>query len=161
MTFYRPGSLADVGRITDVQILGRGFYQVEFVDAQSVATVLSMSPLAIQGACIFFTPWCHGFDPAAEAAKERLISMTVCFRGLRREYLPLLSRIGALLGSILETAGPSTASVVARATGLSSTKVLVRDPSALPDTILLPMVGEGFLFAEGRVLGPPKLVFYL
>ena len=109
----------------------------------SVATVLAMSPLAIQGARAFFMPCYHGFDPVAEALKERLIPVIVCFPALRREYSPLLPRLGALLGSVLDS-GPSTASVVARAAGLPSVKVLVRDPSALPETILLPKVGEGF-----------------
>ena len=150
--------LADVGRITDVQILGRGFYQVEFADVKSVATVFAMSPLAIQGAWAFLMPWYHGFDPVAEASKERLIPDTVCFPGLRREYLPLLPRIGALFDSVLET-GPSTASVVARAAGLPSVKVLVRDPSALPGSVLLPMVGGGHLTQRVEFSGLPNQCF--
>ena len=150
--------LADVGRITVVQILGHGFYQVEFADAQSVATVLAMSPLAIQGACAFFMPWYHGFDPATEASKERLIPMTVCFLGLHREYLPLLPRIGALFGSLLETS-PLIASMVACVAGLPLVKVLVQDPSALSDSVLLPMVGEGFLTQRVEYSGLPNQCF--
>ncbi|MCO5572365.1 hypothetical protein L7F22_026118 [Adiantum nelumboides] len=62
--------LADVGKILDVQFLGRGHYQIEFESPQSVAQVLAMSPLDIRGARAFFCPWSHGFDPAAATEQD-------------------------------------------------------------------------------------------
>ena len=48
--------LVDVGRISNVQLLGRGFYQVEFAKKVNLAKVLAMSPPTIQWARVFFTP---------------------------------------------------------------------------------------------------------
>ena len=78
-TLALPHIFLDVGRILDVHILGQGFYQIEFVDVQSVTKVLAMNPLAIQGACVFFMPWFHDFEPIVEVTKERLLPITMCF----------------------------------------------------------------------------------
>ena len=82
------------------------------------------------------THWQHGFDPVEAAAKgERLFNISVCFPGLRREYLPLISRIGSLVGSVLESEQTTATTVVARATGLPSVRVLVADVSSLPKVV--------------------------
>ena len=56
--------LAEVGKIADVQLLGRGFYQVEFETQESAARIIELSPLALRAARAHFRPWVHGFDPA-------------------------------------------------------------------------------------------------
>ena len=60
--------LSEVGKIVDVQALGRGFYQVEFEAAESAAKVLQLSPLSLRGARAHFRPWFHGFNPTVESA---------------------------------------------------------------------------------------------
>ena len=124
-------------------MLGRGFYQVEFVNKLNPAKVLAMSPLAIQGTRVLFTPWVHGFDPTKEVARERLLLITICLFGLHKEYLLLLHKIGALLGSILEREKTVTF-VVAWVAGMPSVGIFVWDPAALPKVIFLPCLGGGF-----------------
>ena len=98
--------LAEVGKISDVQILGRGFYQIEFEEQESAIKVVGMSPLLVRGASVHFRSWFHGFDPATETASafvpvaKRGFPVTARFPGLRREYLPLLPRMWAGLGNL-------------------------------------------------------------
>ena len=83
--------LAEVGKIADVQLLGRGFYQVEFEAQKAAAHVLELSPLALRATQAHFRPWVHGFDPTAHSSSsfipraERGFPVTVCLPGLRRE----------------------------------------------------------------------------
>ena len=58
--------LAEVGKIRDVQILGRGFYQVEFEEQESATKAIGMSPLLVRGARVHLRSWFHGFDPATD-----------------------------------------------------------------------------------------------
>ena len=70
--------------------------------------------------------------------------MTACFPGLRREYLPLLPQIGRTLRVYIET--PRTAaSVVAKAAGLPSVRVIIPDLVQLPTLIDLPTLEGGWI----------------
>ena len=60
--------------------------------------------------------------------------MIACFPGLRREYLHLLPQIGKALGTYVETPR-TTVSVVAKAAGLPSVRVLISDPAQLSKEI--------------------------
>ena len=83
--------LAEIGKIVDIQPLGRGYYQVEFLTLEMATKVRERSPLAIQNSLIHFYPWRHGFSTAADPlAAVAGFSVFVCFPGLRKEYRPFL-----------------------------------------------------------------------
>ena len=157
--------LAEVGKIADVQLLGRGFYQVEFETEESAARIIELSPLALRAARAHFRPWIHGFDPAAADSsssfipkEERGFPVTVCLPGLRREYLPLLPQIGKTIGTLIET--PRTAaSVVAKAAGMPSVRVLIPDPALLPKEIQLPTLSGDWLTQRVEYSGLPNQCF--
>ena len=156
--------LAEVGKIVDIQILGRGFYQVEFETGEAATRVVSLSPLALGSARVHFRAWAHDFDPASDAASsfipagDRGFPVTACFPGLRREYLPLLPQIGRALGTVLE-APPTLASVVARAAGLPSVCIIIPDPAKLPPEILLPTLSGGWITQRVEFSGLPNQCF--
>ena len=156
--------LAEVGKITDVQLLGRGYYQVEFVSQEAAARVIQMSPLALRSSRAHFRQWVHGFDPSAESSssfiprEDRGFPVTACFPGLRREYVPLLPQLGRALGTYIET--PRTAaSVVAKAAGLPSVRILVPDPAQLPQEIQLPTLTGDWLVQRVEFSGLPNQCF--
>ena len=137
------GLLAKVGKIIDVVILNWGFYKVEFKSSKVTAKVVFLSPLALGSARVHFRKWFQGFDPASDAASsfipqgERGFPVTACSPSHCREYLPLLPQIGRTLGTYLESP-LSAASVVAKAAGLPSVRVIISDPTRLPTEISLP-----------------------
>ena len=156
--------LSEVGKITDVQLLGRGFYQVEFESQEAAARVLQMSPLALRSSRAHFRQWVHGFDPTDQVAssfvplEERGFPVTACFPVLRREYLPHLPQLGRALGTYVDS--PRTAaSVVAKAAGLPSVRVLVPDLAKLPQEIQLPTLTGGWVTQRVEFSGLPNQCF--
>ena len=150
--------LADVGKIVDVQTLGRSFYQIEFEASDMAARVLQLSPLTLRAGRAYFRPWRHGFDPTTEVVEEASFPVSVCLPGLRREYLHLLPQIGGIFGVTLET--PRTAaSVAAKAAGLPSVRVLISDPSALPKEIFLPAASGAWFRQRVEFTGLPNQCF--
>ena len=150
--------LADVGKIVDVQTLGRSFYQIEFEAPDMAARVLQLSPLTLRAGRAYFRPWRHGFDPTTEVVEEASFPVSVCLPGLRREYLHLLPQIGGIFGVTLET--PRTAaSVAAKAAGLPSVRVLISDPSALPKEIFLPAASGAWFRQRVEYTGLPNQCF--
>ena len=148
----------------DVQTLGRGFYQIEFEASEAAAKVVLLSPLALGSARAQFRQWFHGFDPTGEAASsfvppgERGFPVTACFPGLRKEYLPFLPQIGRALGTYLESPR-SAASVVAKAAGLPSVRILIPDPAKLPSQIDLPTLAGGWVSQRVEFSGLPNQCF--
>ena len=150
--------LADVGKIVDVQTLGRSFYQIEFEAPDMAARVLQLSPLTLRAGRAYFRPWRHGFDPTTEVVEEPSFPVSVCLPGFRREYLHLLPQIGGIFGVTLET--PRTAaSVAAKAAGLPSVRVLISDPSALPKEIFLPAASGAWFRQRVEFTGLPNQCF--
>lgn len=156
--------LAEVGKIIDIQLLGRGFYQVEFESQEAAARVIQMSPLALRSSRAHFRQWTHGFDPTDQGSssfvpqEERGFPVTACFPGLRREYLPLLPPLGRALGTYVDS--PRTAaSVVAKAAGLPSVRILVPDLAKLPQEIQLPTLTGGWVAQRVEFSGLPNQCF--
>ena len=51
------GAMQDrVGKIVDVQILGRGFYHVEFAEVESVMALLQLKLMDVRGSRVVFSP---------------------------------------------------------------------------------------------------------
>ena len=92
-----------IGRITDVQFMGRGFYHVELDTTESVGMMLEHSPLDIRGARAFVMPWKQGFNPMEAIRKgERIFPLTIVFPGLRKEYLPMIGAIASRIGTVVK-----------------------------------------------------------
>ena len=51
----------DVDNITNVQMLGRNYYQVEFELERMVSILLEKKTIAIKGGWVFFHKWIHNF----------------------------------------------------------------------------------------------------
>ena len=151
--------LADAGKIIDIQPLGRNYYQVEFETAEMAAHVLTRSPLSLPSARAHFCAWHHAIDIAADPlAAAAGFPVSVCFPGLRKEYRALLPALGRSFGIVLEE--PQTAaSVVAKAAGLPSIRVLVPDPDALPTEIQLPTLAGSWIPQRVEYSGLPNQCF--
>ena len=120
-----------------------------------------MSPLALRSSRAHFRQWVHGFDPTDQVAssfvplEERGFPVTACFPGLCREYLP---QLGRALGTFVDS--PRTAaSVVAKAAGLPSVRVLVPDLAKLPQEIQLPTLTGGWVTQRVEFSGLPNQCF--
>ena len=123
---------------------------MEFEAAELVSKVIQLLPLALRGTRAHFRLWFHSFDPTVELApsfiprEEWDFPMTVCFLGLRREYLPLLPQIGRTLGAYIETL-LTAASVIAKVAGLPSVRVIIPGLAQLPTHIDLPTLEGGWV----------------
>ena len=84
--------------------------------------------------------------------RERGFPVTAYFPGLHKEYLPLLSQMGRALGTFLESP-PSTVSVVAKAAGLPSVRVIILEPARLPTEISLPTLRGDWITHRVEFLG--------
>ena len=130
------GSLqVEADKIQDIQLLGKGFYLIEFEHSSSVQRLLGMNPLDLRGAKAFFSPWHSGFN-AEEIVKngEKIFTSTAIFPNLPKEYMSFLNSIGAKLGIPIGTT-ESMASRVSRSNGMPSVKILVSGTNSLPNII--------------------------
>ena len=137
---------------------------MELETPKAATRILALSPIAVRAAKAYICPWVHGFDLVAEASsafiprETRGFPVTVCFPGLRHEYLPLLPQIGGSLGTFLKIS-QTTASVVAKAVGLPSVRIIIADPAQLPTEIELPLLSRGWLIQRVEYSGLPNQCF--
>lgn len=115
--------LTNVGKIVDVQTLGRSFYQIDFETPDMFTRVLQLVLSLFE---------LVGILPMTEVIGEVCFPVSLCLPRLRREYLYLLPKIGGTIGTPIETIR-TAASVTAKATELPSIRVLVADPSSTDD----------------------------
>ena len=67
-------------KISDINMMGRGCYQLEFADHSSVLYLLAMHSVDISGASVLFSPWIHDFDTAMlQADATGYFTCTVVF----------------------------------------------------------------------------------
>ncbi|KAH7306950.1 hypothetical protein KP509_22G039400 [Ceratopteris richardii] len=117
----------DIGDIKDIRILGKGFYHIELNSTESLKVLLAQNPLKPRSARGVFTKWKPNFNPTeAIANEEHLYWVNAIFLRLSKEYMPLITRVGASLGAVLQEP-ESMASRIRKADGLPS--VLSRPPS--------------------------------
>ena len=121
---------------------------------------MQLNPLDLRGAKSFFMPWKHGFNPQEVIEKgEKMHVLTVSFPGLHSEYLPILSKLGSRVGTILEGTG-TMASRIKQVSGIPSVRVVVITLNNLPTMFHLPVVDGGWI--EQRVVynGLPNQCYY-
>jgi hypothetical protein len=104
-------------------------------------------------------PWKHGFDVESAAVEEEVFHFTAVFPGLGKEYVHMLSKLGTMIGTVLEVPH-SMASRVAAATRVPSIKLLGSRNMKLPTHIKLPIL-EGSVSKKQSVLyaGLPNQCF--
>ena len=137
---------------------------MEFEASKAIAKVVLLFPLALGSARVHFQTWHHRFDLASNAAvsfvplRERGFPVTACFPSLCRKYLPLLPWMGRALGTFLESS-PSAASVVAKAAGLPSVRVIISDSARLPSEISLSTLAGDWISQCVEFSGLPNQCF--
>ena len=105
-----------IGRIMDVQFMGRGFYHVELDTIESVGMMLEHSPLDVRSARALVMPWKPGFNMVEAIWRgDRIFPLTIVFPGLRKEYLPILGVIASRIKTMVKV----QESMVARITKMS------------------------------------------
>ena len=80
----------DIGRVADVQFLGKGFYHVELESSDAVLRGLDLSPLDLRVAKALIRHWDKVF-----IMPMKKIHLTLVFLGIRKEFIGMVSRIGA------------------------------------------------------------------
>ena len=105
-----------IGRITDVQFMGRGFYHVELDTIELVGMMLEHTHLDVRRARAFVMPWKQGFNTMEAIRKgDWIFPLTIFFPGLRKEYLPILGVIASRIKTMVKV----QESMVARITKMS------------------------------------------
>ena len=133
--------MLEASTITDIQLLGKGLYLIEFEKMETARNLLTMNPLELRNARAFFSPWKHGFN-ATEVAEQGqpMFKVMAILPNLPKEYVSLLHIIGGKIGIPFETQD-SMATRIYRANGMPSVKILVAGIEALPNIIQLPTLG--------------------
>ena len=147
--------------VKHVQLLGMGFYHIEFSDASAVEMAVKNNPIELRlGSMAFCMNWTQGFSPK-EGAKTfgNMYSTTVVFPGMRKEYVPFLDEICGQLGSVLHKMEVKS-NVNGNKDGLPSLRLMVASLQNLPSVIILPRTDGGIV--EQRVVfgGLPNQCFY-
>jgi hypothetical protein len=89
--------------IKDVQLMGKGFYHIDFSKVENVRWLLATIPLDLRGAQAFFSKWYQGFNVAdVDKRKNKVFKIAAVFPRLPKEYIPFLSRIGTTISQTLE-----------------------------------------------------------
>ena len=128
----------DIDNITDIQMLGRNYYQVEFELERMVPILLEKKTVAIKGGWVFFHKWTHNFS--ANQVLHDLDSYHTCvavFPNLRKEWVPFVHLIASTIGIVLETYDKPRQNND-KYMGAISTKLLISKSTILPANILLP-----------------------
>ena len=143
-----------IGRITNVQFMGTGFYHVELDTIESVGMMLEHSPLDVRGARAFVMPWKQGFKPMEAIQKgERIFPLTIVFPGLRKEYLSIIEEIDSRIGPV--------ATRINKMSGFPSAKILVGSLQNLPTKIMLPNEEGDFIEQKVEFAELPDQCFLL
>ena len=149
-----------IGRIIDVQFMGRGFYHVELDTIESVGIMLEHSPLDVRGARAFVMPWKQGFNPVEAIRKgDRIFPLTIVFPGLRKEYLPMLEAIASRIGTVVRVQ-ESMAMRLSKMSGFPSARILVESLENLPTKVRLPNEEGDFIEQKVEFAGLPGQCFY-
>ena len=134
-------------KITDIQLMGRGCYQLEFEDHSSVRNILSIHSVEISGAWVLFFPWTHGFDTAVlQVEATGYFTCTAVFPGLDKEWREVLHKIGAAIGRVLHVNSSTFKDIVEKG-GAPSVKLLCKKDAVLPNWIRLPKL-QGNMFQK-------------
>ena len=131
-------------KIIDIKILGRGCYQLEFKNGESVSCLLSLGSANLKGALAVFYPWRHGFNTAAlHEDSAAMFTCTAVFPSLEKQWRKILDKLGAFIGKVLAFQSWTTKEVLEG--GAPLVKLLCRKGNKLPQWIRLPKVdGNAF-----------------
>ena len=112
--------LLEGSSLTNIQLMGKGFYLIEFEKIETAKKLITMNPLDLRSARAFFSPWKQGFNAAKAAKKgDRIFKITAIIPNLPKEYVPLLPVIGQQLGIPLESED-TLATRISKANGMPS-----------------------------------------
>ena len=94
----------EIDNITDIQMLGRNCYQIEFEQERMVPILLEKKVVAVKGGWVSFHKWIHNFS-ANQVFHELELYHTcmVVFPNLRKEWMPFVHLIASNIGTVLET----------------------------------------------------------
>ena len=150
---------AQVGGIKEVQLLGKGFYQIVLEDKVAAEKLITLSPCQIRNTWLFMRKWTHGFNPEKAAHHDDAMKkVTMLFPGLSLEYSRLLPTIGNSFGMMLDE-DLTLADRLKKQLGPPSIRLLVPDIDKLPSKVLIP--GKNGMRIEQRieVIGAPGQCF--
>ena len=141
-------------QVVHVQMLGQGFYHVEFLEASSVKLVMHNNPVDMRESLAFFSQWTQGFSPK-EACKsgEMLVPVMMVMPGLRKEYLPFIEEIGKQVGIVVKK-GKEQQDVKSNTSGSSSIRIL------LTKVVVLPRWDGGVMDQRVEFIGLPDQCYY-
>ena len=144
---------SDLDKIIDIQILGRGCYQLEFENGESVFRLLSLGSADLKGALAVFYPWRHRFNTLAlQEDSTAMFTCTTVFPNLEKEWRKILPKLGASIGKVLAFQSHTKNEVLEG--GALSVKLLCRKGEKLPQWIRLPKL-DGNAFQKLQ-----KVVYY-
>ena len=140
-------------KIIDIQILGRGCYQLEFENGESVSCLLSLGSVDLKGALAVFYPWRHRFNTLAlQEDSAVMFTCTAVFPNLEKEWRKILPKLSASIGKVLAFQSRTKNEVLEG--GAPSVKLLCRKGEKLPQWIRLPKL-DGNAFQKLQ-----KVVYY-
>ena len=93
----------ELSKVVDIQFLGKGCYQVEFLVAEIVLKLLRMGSTRINGIRMHFLQWEPGFD--LNAVSEHLSNyfvFSVMFPGLPKEWRPVMPHMASSIGDLID-----------------------------------------------------------
>ena len=89
-----------IGKLTNIHLLGMGFYLLQFDSAESTNCVLALIPYIFSVHLLYLRYWKRGLHTAQDAAWEKLFPVSVNFLGLFSEYIPLIEDLGGAIGLV-------------------------------------------------------------
>ena len=128
----------EIDNITDIQMLGRNCYQIEFEQERMVPILLGKKAVAVKGGWVSFHKWIHNFS-ANQVFHDLQLYHTcmVVFPNLRKEWMPFVHLIASNIGTVLETYDKPRQDEE-KSMGAASAKILISKTAVLPSTVLLP-----------------------
>ena len=141
---------SDLDKVIDIQILGRGCYQLEFENGESVSRLLSLGSADLKGA---LAAWRHGFHTfALQEDSAAMFTCTTVFPNLEKEWRKILPKLSASIGKVLAFQSHTKNEVLEG--GAPSVKLLCRKGEKLSQWIRLPKL-DGNAFQKLQ-----KVVYY-
>ena len=147
-------------QVVHVQMLGQGFYHVEFLEASSVKLVMHNNPVDMRGSLAFFSQWTQGFSPKEECKSGQMLGpVTMVMPGLRKEYLPFIEEIGKQVGIVVKK-GKEQQDVKSNTSGSPSIRILLTSLERLPKVVVLPRWDGGVMDQRVEFIGLPDQCYY-
>ena len=128
----------DVDNITDVQIIGQNYYQVEFELERMVSILLEKKVVVVKGGWRSFHKWIHKFSTNQVLHDlDFYHTCVVVFPNLCKEWMPFMHLIVGNIGTVLETYDKPH-KIEEKSMGAASAKLWISKCAVLPSNILLP-----------------------